>query len=59
MHEYLKNNVKIHSELLLTEILLAFDLTQFVHAKISIGIYRGVKFKISRIALIGLVTRLG
>jgi hypothetical protein len=35
------------------------DLTQSVHAKISIGMHRVVKFKISRIPLIGLVTRLG
>jgi hypothetical protein len=45
----------------LYEILPALDLTQSVHAKISIGIHRGVKFKISRITLIiiGLETRLG
>jgi ABC-type xylose transport system permease subunit len=30
-----------------------------VHAKISIGMHREVKFKISRIPLIGLETRLG
>jgi hypothetical protein len=41
------------------EILSALDLTQSVHAKISIGMHRGVKFKISRILLIGLETRLG
>jgi hypothetical protein len=41
------------------EILSALDLTQSVHAKISIGMHRGVKFKISRIPLIGLETRLG
>ena len=41
------------------EILPALDLTQTVHAKISIGMHRGVKFKISRIPLIGLETRLG
>jgi hypothetical protein len=43
------------------EILPAFDLTQSVHAKISIGMQRVVKFKISRIplSLIGLETRLG
>ena len=41
------------------EILPAPDLTQSVHAKISIGMHRGVKFKISRIPLIGLETRLG
>ena len=41
------------------EILPAFDLTQSVHAKISIGMHRGSKFKISRIPLIGLETRLG
>ena len=41
------------------EILPALDLTQSVHAKISIGMQRGVKFKISRIPLIGLETRLG
>ena len=41
------------------EILPALDLTQSVHAKISIGMHRGVKFKISRIPLIGLETRLG
>jgi hypothetical protein len=36
------------------EILPALDLTQSVHAKISIGMHRVVKFKISRIPLIGL-----
>jgi len=41
------------------ESLPAIDLTQSVHAKISIGMHRGVKFKISRIPLIGLETRLG
>ena len=41
------------------EILPALDLTQSVHAKISIGMHREVKFKISRIPLIGLETRLG
>ena len=41
------------------EILPALDLAQYVHAKISIGMHRGVKFKISRIPLIGLETRLG
>ena len=41
------------------EILPALDLTQSIHAKISIGMHRGVKFKISRIPLIGLETRLG
>jgi hypothetical protein len=41
------------------EILPALDLTQSVHAKIFIGMHRGVKFKISRIPLIGLETRLG
>ena len=41
------------------EILPAIDLTQSTHAKISIGMHRGVKFKISRIPLIGLETRLG
>jgi hypothetical protein len=43
------------------EILPALDLTQSVHAKISIGMHRVVKFKISRIplSLIGLETRLG
>jgi hypothetical protein len=41
------------------EILPALDLTQSVHTKISIGMHRGVKFKISRIPLIGLETRLG
>jgi hypothetical protein len=41
------------------EILPALDLTQSVHAKIPIGMHRGVKFKISRIPLIGLETRLG
>ena len=41
------------------EILPALDMTQSVHAKISIGMHRGVKFKISRIPLIGLDTRLG
>jgi hypothetical protein len=41
------------------EILPALDLTQSVHAKISIGMQRLVKFKISRIPLIGLETRLG
>ena len=40
------------------EILPALDLTQSVHAKISIGMHRVVKFKISRIPLIGLETRL-
>jgi hypothetical protein len=34
------------------EILPALDLTQSVHAKISIGMHRVVKFKISRIPLI-------
>jgi hypothetical protein len=41
------------------EILPALDLTLSVHAKISIGMHRVVKFKISRIPLIGLETRLG
>jgi hypothetical protein len=41
------------------EILPALYLTQSVHAKISIGMHRGVKFKIFRIPLIGLETRLG
>jgi hypothetical protein len=41
------------------EILPALDLTQSIHAKISIGMHRVVKFKISRIPLIGLETRLG
>jgi hypothetical protein len=41
------------------EILPVLDLTQSVHAKISIGMHRGVKFKISRMPLIGLETRLG
>jgi hypothetical protein len=41
------------------EILPALDLTQSVHAKISIGMHRRVKFKISRIPLIELETRLG
>jgi hypothetical protein len=41
------------------EILPALDLTQSVHAKISIGMHRVVKFKISRIPVIGLETRLG
>ena len=41
------------------EILPALDLTQSVHAKISIGMHRVVKFKISRIPLIWLETRLG
>ena len=41
------------------EILPALDLTQSVHAKISIGMQRLVKYKISRIPLIGLETRLG
>ena len=40
-------------------ILPVLDLTQSVHAKISIGTHRVVKFKISRIPLIGLETRLG
>ena len=40
-------------------ILPALDLTQSVHAKISIGMHRVVKFKISGIPLIGLETRLG
>jgi hypothetical protein len=35
------------------EILPALDLTQSVHAKISIGMHWVVKFKISRIPLIG------
>jgi hypothetical protein len=35
------------------------DLTQSVHAKISIGMHQGVKILISRIPLIGLETRLG
>ena len=44
----------------LYEILPALDLTQSVHAKISMEIHRGVKFFISRIplALIGLETRI-
>jgi hypothetical protein len=37
------------------EILPALDLTQSIHAKISIGMHRGVKFKISRIPLIGIL----
>jgi hypothetical protein len=41
------------------EILPALVLRQSVHAKISIGMHRGVKLKISRIPLIGLETRLG
>jgi hypothetical protein len=41
------------------EILPVLDLTQSVHAKISIGMHRVVKLKISRIPLIGLETRLG
>ena len=41
------------------DILPALDLTQSVHAKISIGMHRGLKFKISRISLIGLEARLG
>ena len=41
------------------EILPALDMTQSVHAKMSIGMHRGVKYKISRIPLIGLDTRLG
>jgi quinol-cytochrome oxidoreductase complex cytochrome b subunit len=41
------------------EILPALDLAQSVRAKISIGMHRVVKFKISRIPLIGLETRLG
>ena len=41
------------------EILPALVLTKSVHAKISIGMHRVVKFKISRIPLIGLETRLG
>jgi hypothetical protein len=41
------------------DILPALDLTQSVHAKISIGMHRAVKFKIPRIPLIGLETRLG
>jgi hypothetical protein len=41
------------------EILPALDLTQSVHAIIFIGMHWGVKFKISRIPLIGLETRLG
>jgi hypothetical protein len=43
------------------EILPALDLTQSVHAKISIGMHRGGrgKLKISKIPLIGLETRLG
>ena len=42
--------------MLIYEILPALDLTQSVHAKISIGMHRGVKFKIFRIPLIGLET---
>ena len=43
------------------EILPALDLTQFVHAKISIGMHRGEGqiYKISKIPLIGLETKLG
>ena len=41
------------------KILPALVLTQSVHAKISIGMHRVVKFKISRIPLIGLEMRLG
>jgi hypothetical protein len=41
------------------DILPTLDPTQSVHAKISIGMHRGVKFKIYRIPLIGLETRLG
>jgi hypothetical protein len=41
------------------EILPPLDMTQSVHTNISIGMHRGVKCKISRIPLIGLVTRLG
>jgi hypothetical protein len=41
------------------EILPALEMTQSFHAKISIGMHLGVKFKISRIPLIGLETRLG
>jgi hypothetical protein len=41
------------------EILPALDLTQSIYAKISIGMHLGFKFQISRIPLIGLVTRLG
>jgi hypothetical protein len=37
------------------EILSVLDLTQSVHAKISIEIHRGVKFKISRIPLIAIL----
>ena len=39
------------------EILPALDLTQSVHAKISIGMHRVVKFKISRIPLITVYNR--
>ena len=39
--------------------LSALDLTPFFHATICIGMQRGVKFKISRINLTGVVTRLG
>jgi hypothetical protein len=43
----------------INDILPALVLTQSVHAKISIGMHRVVKLKISRIPLIGLETRLG
>jgi hypothetical protein len=41
------------------ELVPILDLTQSIHTKISIGMHRGVKFKISRIPLIGRETRLG
>jgi hypothetical protein len=56
---YETDNTKIrHENMSIYEILPALDLTQSVHAKISIGMHRVVKFKISRIPLIGLETRL-
>jgi hypothetical protein len=53
LHRFELENMSIY------EILPALDLTQSVHAKISIGMHWVVKFKISIIPLIGLETRLG
>ena len=60
----MEGNINIFADLswkiCLYEILPALDLTQSVHAKLSIGMHRGVKFRISRIPfIIGLETRLG
>ena len=41
------------------EVLPVLDLTQSVHAKVSIGVHRVVEFKVSRVPLMGLGTRLG